>query len=469
MPKFYDIDLEKKVINAMLHNEEALDYANTHITSIDFESNDTSKLFEICIKFYQKYYKPISREILNTWLQKNDKKYKTTIMLLFAEIEALPIDSYYRYYINELKSFTAKRQLYKIHDTLTTGLNDDINPEELYTNISREILTTNTSSIVYRTSVFDNIDDRIKLYEDKRDNPEKYRGLQYGIEEIDALTGGMYKGQLYMIIGRTGAGKSRSLFNIGANVAKRGKSVMYCTIEMEAAIIQQMWESRESRIPLQNILRANMGPMEPQYIKFLKESVDTKIPFYIVDIPQGCTTGMIDAEVATFEKVHGKVPDIVLIDYANLINPVSKFKDRPEKYDHVFRELKEGSRAHKTVYYTAAQMNRESLKSKEPGTEHVSFSDAASYHCDAIFRVFADKNSEENKEINFEVIKGRYHGKASINLCWLRDINLICSWGKEGTGITLPTGNQNGSNSTDTKESESDTFEFEKSENSAEY
>jgi len=200
---------------------------------------------------------------------------------------------------------------------------------------------------------------------------------------------------------------------------------------MEAAIIQQMYESRSVGIPLQNILRAQMSPTEEEaYLKFLKESGEKKIPFYIVDIPQGCTTGMIDAEVAMFEKIHGKVPDLVLIDYANLINPISKYRDRAEKYDHVFRELKEGARANRTVYYTAAQMNRESLKSKDPGTEHVAFSDAASYHCDAVFRVFADTSNEANDDIQFESIKGRYHKKFSVSLHWNRNLNLIKSWGK---------------------------------------
>ena len=135
----------------------------------------------------------------------------------------------------------------------------------------------------------------------------------------------------------------------------------------------------------------------------------------------------------------------------------------------MFRELKEGSRSHKTVYYTAAQMNRESVKSKEPGTEHIAFSDAAAYHCDAVYRVFADKNSEENKELNFEVIKGRYHGKASINLCWLRDINLICSWGKEGTGIKIPGEEKQNAISGSSAEGAVPEFSFNGSEDTAEY
>ena len=429
MSKFFDTTIERRVVAAMLHNDEALEYIVQNINTEDFENKDVEYLFDIIVRFYRKYYKRITIDILTRWLDKNNPKSKTQVLLLFTEISTLPIDTYYRYYVTELKTFTAKRKLYTIHERITTGLNEDEDPDKLFTDVSRQILVSNTSSFVHRTSVFDDIDERIRLYEDHRDHPEKYRGVQYGIKEIDVLTGGMFTSQLYAIVGRSGSGKSRTIFNIGANIAKTGKSVMYCTIEMEAAIIQYMWESRETRTPLQKILRAQMTEEEElKYTQFIKDSATSKIPFYIVDIPQGCTTGTIDAEVVMFEKIHGKVPDIVLIDYANLINPVSKFRDRAEKYDYLFRELKEGARAHRTIYYTAAQLNRESVKSKEPGTEHIAFSDAISYHCDAIYRVSADKNAEAQKELVFDVVKGRYHEKVSILLCWERDINLINSY-----------------------------------------
>lgn len=868
MAKFFDTQVERKVLSGMLTDAATMEYASLNITVADFEDALNSTLFDIILRFYRKYHKQISRTILGKWLATNIPKERTQLLLRFTEIETIPQDEYSRYYIEELKSYTDRRSLFSIHDYITDGLNNDIDSGTLFTDLSQMILTTGQSMTVMRTSVFDNTKERIKLYKDKRDYPEKYLGVPYGIEEIDELTGGMFSGQLYMITGRTGAGKcvkfdskilmldgsletienivnnkdsrkiltmdnnylidtvptnymysgkqqvykvtttsgrvieitnthplftvygwqplsninigdrlavprtlpvfgkselpvnqvkllayliaegnlstssigftnydvkikndfrsivkccgidgisvtthgntlpkkkrtlvitgsvlddikteyspgkfrrlwrnpikswldsfnllgkkaidkqlpkeifklpeanmaiflgtvwscdgsiygdtlshitfetgspaltkgvahlllrfgiltrywehyttcnskkfivgslevmgssrkrflekigpyfigqkrdtvkealkilklatlntnvdtipmslvvehlpklldgridrkkimdsgckfefnyskdwniygicrnkvlllsealqntelyylatndifwdkiksieggdivdtydlevspacnfiandilvhnSRMLFNIGCNVAKIGKSVMYCTIEMEAAIIQNMWESRETQISLKDILRARLSPEdEAKYIEFIENSAEAKIPFFIVDIPQGCTTGIIDTEVMTFEKLHGKLPDIVLIDYANLINPVSKYKDRAEKYDHVFRELKEGARAHKLPYYTAAQMNREATKVKEPGTEHVAFSDAASYHCDSVFRVFADKNDAAQHELHFEVIKGRYHETARVTLLWQRDINLIASF-----------------------------------------
>jgi len=445
MAEFYSVQTEKQVLNGMLQDDMSLEFAINSLNIDDFYTEPHRYLFEIISRFYFKFFKPISREILSKWLTKHDPKRKFELLTLFGEIKAIPPDDYLRFYINELTALAAKRRLYGVYKIIQTGLEDDADPSTIYSEITSDLLKGDSSTNIIRKWIFEDPEERIKKYLDRKDHPEKYRGVSYGIQSLDEITGGMYPQQLYLVIGRTGAGKSRFLFNVGCNAAKAGKKVMYCTIEMDLAIIQQMWESREARIPLTRILQQQLTPEDEQhYFTFLRSQAQIQHPFYVVDIPQGCTTGIIEAEINTFTKIHGKPPDVVLIDYANLIQPMSKYKDRPEKYDHVFRELKEASRAHNTIYYTAAQMNRESLKAKKAGTEHVAFSDAATYHCDAIFHIFSDEKDEINQEVHLSTIKGRYHKKGEINLSWDRDTNHIRDWDDLVRRLPGAITNQNG-------------------------
>lgn len=420
---------EKRVLASLLTDDIALDQIFNHLELKDFNVDRYRYMFDIISRFYRKYYKRLERNILEAWLTKNDHTNKTDILLLYGELHSIGSDKYIQFYVDELKDCTFKRKLYDVYKEIGAGLENDVDPSKITSDIAQQILTVDTSSIITRTSVFDDPDERIQQYVDKEQHPEKYQGIPYGIKEIDELTGGMFSSQLYLIVGRSGAGKSRALFNIGCNVAKTGKKVMYVTIEMDAKILQNMWESREAKIPLTDIMRTQLTEYNRRkYMAFLRYQKKVQHPLYLVDIPQGCTTGMIEAEILAFEKLYGQPPDVVLIDYVNLIRPISKYKDRAEMYDHVFRELKEGARAHKTVYYTAAQLNRESVKASKIGTEHIAFSDASSYHCDSIFRIFADEKDEINHEVHFDVIKGRYHQGSCIDLCWKRDINWIGSW-----------------------------------------
>jgi replicative DNA helicase len=429
MAEFFNAQTEKSVLNGLLQDETSLEYGINLLNIDDFYVESHKYLFEIIVRFYHKFFKPINREILIKWLTKNDPNRKSEILLLFGEIKALPLDEYLRFYIDELTSLAAKRRLYSVYKIIQTGLEDDTDPVKIYSGITTDILKGNTITNVSRKWIFDDPEERIQSYIDRRDHPEKYKGVAYNIKSLDDITGGMFPQQLYLIIGRTGMGKSRFLFNIACNAAKAGKNVMYCTIEMELKMIQQMWESREAQISLTRILQQQLTPAdEERYFKFLRDQAQIQHPFYIVDIPQGCTTGIIEAEVNTFRKIHGKVPDIVLIDYANLIEPVSKYRDRTEKFDHVFRELKEATRANNTIYYTAAQMNRESLKAKKAGTEHVAFSDASTHHCDGIYHIHSDEKDEINQEVHIDVIKGRFHKKSQVSLSWARDTNHIRDW-----------------------------------------
>jgi len=234
---------------------------------------------------------------------------------------------------------------------------------------------------------------------------------------------------------------SRMMFNIGCNVAKTGASVLYFTIEMPGEAIQHMWESRELHIPLNKITKTppTLDPdEEKRYVEFLQDMKIHKAPFHIVDIASGATTGLIAAEVMKFEKKYGRMPDIVLADYASLIMPMGKHKDRVEKYDHLFREMKELARSHDTIYYTAAQANRDVLKSAKAGTEHVAFSDAASHHCDGVFYIHASEEDEIASQVQFSGVKDRWNQTKTVTLHWNRETNYIGNWGSIKSGASVP-------------------------------
>ena len=262
---------EKKVLASLLIDDIVLDQVINNLKLTDFNTDRHRYMFDIIRRFYRKYYKRLERNILDTWLTKNDPDNKTDILLLYGELHSLGCDKYAKFYIDTLKDCTAKRKLYDVYKEIGAGLENDSDPTEIASSIAQQILTTSTSSIVERTSVFANPDERIRQYIDREQHPEKYQGVAYDIKEIDDLTGGMFAGQLYLIIGRPGSGKSRSLFNIGCNVAKAGKKVMYCTIEMDAKILQNMWESREAKIPLTEIMRTKLtGYNRRKYMAFLQ-------------------------------------------------------------------------------------------------------------------------------------------------------------------------------------------------------
>lgn len=435
--EFFDDNSERNVLSALLNDIAFLEdsLTKTKIYPEDFYVGINRTLHDIIIKFFLKYHALLPQQVLENFLTKNTVQNKAEIVVLYAEVKALTPGLLIRVYVEQLKDYATKRHLYNdVFKPLQEGLQDESsNGTDLQDQLTRTILSTpSTSGIVRASSVFAHPDERINSYIDRRDHPEKYVRMKYGMKELDEATGGMQKQALYMVYGRTGAGKSRMMFNIGCNVAKTGASVLYFTIEMPGEAIQHMWESRELRIALNKITKTPPTldkEEEARYIAFLEDMKIHKAPFHIVDIASGATTGLIAAEVMKFEKKYGRVPDIVLADYASLIMPMGKHKDRVEKYDHLFKELKELARSHDTIYYTAAQANRDVLKSSKAGTEHVAFSDAASHHCDGVFYIHASEEDEIASQVQFSGVKDRWNQTKTVTLHWNRETNYIGDWG----------------------------------------
>lgn len=228
---------------------------------------------------------------------------------------------------------------------------------------------------------------------------------------------------------------SRTLFNIGCNASLAGYPVMYVTVEMEYEVLQFMWESRNAGIAMQDILNGQLTEKEEhQYKKVLKRLGQEKCPFYAVDIARGCSPGRIDHEYAVHTRLYGVPPALILVDYANLLSPDEPSRDRSERYDLVFRELKEVARARHVPILTAAQQNRQSLKARQVGTEHIGLSDMAGAHCDFILHVMLGYNPLEEaiaqsmRVIFLTYIKARYHKlkRAKLFVDW--DTNYLGDW-----------------------------------------
>jgi hypothetical protein len=221
---------------------------------------------------------------------------------------------------------------------------------------------------------------------------------------------------------------------VGCNDADLGYKVMYASLEMELAMLQLMWESRYTGISFNDLRDAKLTEEEEKiYRNTLDHLKERKCPFYVVDISRGMTPSMVGYEIELHKKVFGVKPDIILIDYANLMRPDEKFRDRSEKYDNVFRELKEIARAYKVSILTAAQQNRKSLdvRREEVDAEHVSFSDASAAHCDLVLNIWHGFNQAEAiatqhaKRVYLKIVASRYSESKTLELFADFGVNFI--------------------------------------------
>ena len=450
---FTNNDIERKLLINLLKSVDALNFAMSTLTSQEFFEPIYITMFNFIDRFYRNYYTILPLNALEIQLarEKIDDDMKRKLVLLHMELNACIPNEHTRYYLTELKDFRIKRELRDVFYDIKKGLEDDKPVPALMERVTQNILkiSRETESEITRIGINGQADERKQLYLDKETSPEKFKGLPFGFTEIDEATGGIMPGNIGLIFARTGVGKSRLLFNIGCNIALTGKTVMYFTIEMEARMLQHMWESRMMSknwlsggpyIPFRKIVDAKLTDAERAvYFKFLDDSANSQLPFEIVDMPRGCTPGLIESELTMYKKQYNKLPDIILADYANLMHPNEKYDKGWEKFDILFRELKQVGRAHHLPIVTAMQQNRESLKSKDIGVEHIGLSDMAAAHCDFILHLKRDERDTVNKEMHINFVKARYSEQVSTTVLADFAINYMQDAHLNTTSAPVPT------------------------------
>ena len=215
-------------------------------------------------------------------------------------------------------------------------------------------------------------------------------GISYGYKDLDRATLGIKKNELIIVAGRPGDGKSTLLLNImlsalGFDVTQRAdcmiirapKNVLFFTIEMSAAEIWQRLISLMCHINLQCVLTGNVDMNDPNgayslrfkpFIDFLAEHLK------IIDL------GSENLDVRNIKNYYldyidnGFKADLIMVDYLQLLtfddlslkNPSARFQEIAQVSHYLKRMTKE----YNIPIVAAAQLNRESDKTKDKNNEN---------------------------------------------------------------------------------------------------
>ena len=189
----------------------------------------------------------------------------------------------------------------------------------------------------------------------KSDIKERYEStvrnvVPTGWDTIDELVdGGFGKGELIIFAAPPGIGKSWALVNVGMSAAKLGKTVAHYTLELNEGYVGQRYDSVLTGIPVPN-LKFNIDEVERQVNNLSGDIIVKHYPTKSVGL------NTLRASLDKL-KLQGKAPDVVIVDYADLLKGGSK-RERHEEIE----ELKEGLRGlageYEVPLYTASQINR---------------------------------------------------------------------------------------------------------------
>lgn len=242
---------------------------------------------------------------------------------------------------------------------------------------------------------------------------ESERVTHWGIPGLDRITGGMLPGQLIVVGGRTGIGKSAFVLSVAYHNVVRGRSVGFISLEMdEHEILQRMLA-----------IRTGLSTLKVRTLKGASDSETAAVTegmAQINELPLSIkrTTNNLDDVLATARRMRDKDNiELLVIDYLQLMRMGRRSSNRVEELEAITGAMKSLAHELDVPVLTPAQLNRDT---EEKAPKLADFRSSGSIEQDAdialLLSIDEDGANGVSDRMNCVIAKHRNGPLGMVNL-----------------------------------------------------
>jgi len=183
-------------------------------------------------------------------------------------------------------------------------------------------------------------------------------GLATGYTDLDTVTGGLKPGQLIVIAGRPGLGKSTVALDIARTTALRhGHTTAIFSLEMAATELWHRIVAAEARVQLHHLTTPHaLTPTDHDRITHALDRITHAAPLIIDDTPNTTPT-QIRATARRIKARHGLA--LIVVDYIQLMTTTNRrTENRQVEVSEFSRQLKILAKELDTPVIALSQLNR---------------------------------------------------------------------------------------------------------------
>lgn len=188
-------------------------------------------------------------------------------------------------------------------------------------------------------------------------NRPKSPEMNTGIASLDEVMWGFKRGETVVVAGRTSMGKTSFMLHCARNLAKKGKKVIFISMEMSMETIAERFLVMENRIDNEKLLKSDFTAEEKAKLEDSIKFMDD-IDFNIQD-DLGFKWEQVKAHVVSVK------PDIMFVDYIQMIPHIAGKNER-ESYSEYVRMTKEIAKQNNICIVLGSQVNRNAVEEKIP-------------------------------------------------------------------------------------------------------
>tara|TARA_Y100000385_G_scaffold68757_1_gene68781 strand:- start:441 stop:1814 length:1374 start_codon:yes stop_codon:yes gene_type:complete len=386
----YGHDFQIKVLSSLLTHKEFLVNIHDIISDEYFENPAQKWAIREILKYYDKYHTTPSLDILKVELQKVD---------------------------NEVLQISIKEQLKEAYVTSDEDLEY---VQEEFTNFckNQQLKKALMSSVdLLKGGDFDGIrfliDNALKSGQDKNLGHEYIKDIESRYRENsretvptpwekinDLLQGGLGNGDFGLIFGNPGGGKSWSLVALGGHAVRLGYNVLHYTLELGEDYVGKRYDAFFTKIPV------NKVDSHRDKIEEIIPQLPGKL--IIKEYPTGkATVSTIESHIAKATSM-GLKPDLVIIDYVDLLSSRRKNRERKDEIDDIYTSTKGLARQLDIPIWSVSQVNRAGAQDNVIQGDKAAGSYDKIMITDFCMSLSRKKEDKVNNTGRFHLMKNRY-------------------------------------------------------------
>ena len=216
----------------------------------------------------------------------------------------------------------------------------------------------------------------------------------------DLMDGGLAGGELGVVVAPAGIGKSWTLQALGAHAVKKGLTVIHYTLELNAQYVGLRYDTIVSGQPTGNL----------QYYKEEVQQKISKLKGNLIIKYYPTRTASVNTITAHLQQceLQGIRPDMVIVDYADIMKSTQHFNEKRHQIGHVYEELRGMAGEFDIPVWTASQANRSSLEEDVIDASKVSEDYSKVMTADFVMSMSRKVEDKIANTGRFHVIKNRF-------------------------------------------------------------
>jgi replicative DNA helicase len=265
----------------------------------------------------------------------------------------------------------------------------------------------------------------VDLIDEKRKGEYQSFSVNTGFGDVDRILGGLYPGNLIILAGRPGMGKTAFALDVGKWISDHSATVVFFSFEMNKDEIIHRVISKQLKI---NLNRLRSGNVTEYQVKAMYEKIEAdKNLFWVID--RNLTPDMVETRLKKLQKEKPKdIIRVIILDHLQIMGSSDsvRYESRHRQLASYTNQLKDLAKRFQITVVLLSQLNRNiesrQITQRQPRLSDLRESGSIEENADIVlglWRKYVDtKNPGDRNHGYLGILKNRNGPIESIQLFW---------------------------------------------------